>query len=80
MKADDIAIEIDGLREELTEVNNKWLRALADLDNYKKRVDRERCRSDDYQDQSEVNFACIHSRYSPLSCASKCRSGWPRQQ
>jgi molecular chaperone GrpE len=47
VKADDIAIEIDGLREELTEVNNKWLRALADLDNYKKRVDRERCRWSD---------------------------------
>jgi len=48
VQADDIVIEIEGLREELTEVNNKWLRALADLDNYKKRIDRERCRwSDD---------------------------------
>ncbi len=44
VEADDIVIEIEGLREELAEVNNKWLRALADLDNYKKRIDRERCR------------------------------------
>jgi molecular chaperone GrpE len=36
--------EIEGLRSELSDLNNKWLRALADLDNYKKRVERDRCR------------------------------------
>jgi len=36
--------EIAGLRDELEEVNRKWLRALADLDNYKKRIERDRCR------------------------------------
>jgi molecular chaperone GrpE len=36
--------EIAGLREELSQVNAKWLRALADLDNYRKRVERDRCR------------------------------------
>jgi molecular chaperone GrpE len=36
--------EIAGLRDELTQVNAKWLRALADLDNYKKRIERDRCR------------------------------------
>jgi molecular chaperone GrpE len=43
---DALAIEeeIDGLRSELADLNNKWMRALADLDNYKKRVERDRCR------------------------------------
>jgi molecular chaperone GrpE len=36
--------EITGLRDELEEVNRKWLRALADLDNYKKRIERDRRR------------------------------------
>jgi molecular chaperone GrpE len=36
--------EIAGLRDELSRVNDKWLRALADLDNYKKRIERDRCR------------------------------------
>lgn len=36
--------EIAVLRDELEQVNAKWLRALADLDNYKKRVERDRCR------------------------------------
>jgi molecular chaperone GrpE len=36
--------EIAGLRDELSQVNAKWLRALADLDNYRKRVERDRCR------------------------------------
>ena len=37
--------EIAGLlRDELEQVNAKWLRALADLDNYKKRIERDRCR------------------------------------
>jgi molecular chaperone GrpE len=39
-----IDAEIDGLRSELADLNNKWLRALADLDNYKKRVERDRRR------------------------------------
>lgn len=44
--SDALAIddEIDGLRAELADLNNKWMRALADLDNYKKRVQRDRCR------------------------------------
>jgi len=36
--------EIDGLRSELDDLNGKWLRALADLDNYRKRVERDRRR------------------------------------
>ena len=36
--------EIAVLRDELSQVNAKWLRALADLDNYKKRIERDRCR------------------------------------
>ena len=36
--------EIGALREELSELNGKWLRALADLDNYRKRIERERLR------------------------------------
>ncbi len=36
--------EISGLRDELEHLNGKWLRALADLDNFKKRVERDRCR------------------------------------
>jgi molecular chaperone GrpE len=39
-----IESEIDALRAELADLNNKWMRALADLDNYKKRVERDRCR------------------------------------
>jgi len=36
------------LRDELDRVNAKWLRALADLDNYRKRVARDRaCWNDD---------------------------------
>ena len=36
--------EVDVLRQEISELNAKWLRALADLDNYRKRVERERAR------------------------------------
>jgi molecular chaperone GrpE len=36
--------EIDELKAELDELNGKWLRALADLDNYRKRVERDRRR------------------------------------
>jgi molecular chaperone GrpE len=39
-----IDAEIDGLKAELGDLNAKWLRALADLDNYKKRVERDRRR------------------------------------
>jgi molecular chaperone GrpE len=42
--AGDIAEDIESLRAELADVNNKWLRALADLDNYKKRIERDRSR------------------------------------
>jgi molecular chaperone GrpE len=35
--------EVD-LLEKIEELNGKWLRALADLDNYKKRVERDRAR------------------------------------
>lgn len=38
--------ELDELREEVDEANRKWLRALADLDNYRKRVEREKARWD----------------------------------
>ena len=36
--------ETEGLRVELAELNGKWLRALADLDNYRKRVERDKRR------------------------------------
>ncbi len=42
--ASDIAEDIENLRIELADVNKKWLRALADLDNYKKRIERDRAR------------------------------------
>jgi molecular chaperone GrpE len=32
------------LKQELADLNAKWLRALADLDNYRKRTERDRCR------------------------------------
>ncbi len=38
--------ELDALQEELTESNKRWMRALADLDNYRKRVEREKARWD----------------------------------
>jgi len=38
--------DLDALQEELGEANRKWLRALADLDNYRKRVEREKARWD----------------------------------
>ncbi|MBM3306770.1 MAG: nucleotide exchange factor GrpE [Candidatus Eisenbacteria bacterium] len=41
---DDGSEEVAALREELAALNDKWLRALADLDNYKRRTERERCR------------------------------------
>jgi molecular chaperone GrpE len=43
---EEVAIEneIEALRGELSDLNNKWMRALADLDNYKKRVERDRGR------------------------------------
>lgn len=36
--------EMAGLRDELSQVNARWLRALADLDNYRKRIERDRSR------------------------------------
>jgi molecular chaperone GrpE len=42
----DSTADLDALRSELAEANTKWLRALADLDNYRKRVDREKARWD----------------------------------
>ena len=39
-----VEAEIEDLRAELDELNGKWLRALADLDNYRKRVERDRRR------------------------------------
>lgn len=38
------ASEVDALRLEVDELNGKWLRALADHDNYRKRVERDRSR------------------------------------
>lgn len=40
----DVDVETEGVRDELDELNGKWLRALADLDNYRKRVERDRRR------------------------------------
>ena len=40
----EITGEIEELRSELENLNGKWLRALADLDNYKKRVERDKRR------------------------------------
>lgn len=45
-ETDEITTELDELREEIDEANRKWLRALADLDNYRKRVEREKARWD----------------------------------
>ena len=42
--AQSVDTETDGARSELDELNVKWLRALADLDNYRKRVERDRRR------------------------------------
>ena len=42
--AEAVRDDVESLRSELTELNAKWLRALADLDNYRKRVERERAR------------------------------------
>ena len=42
--AQDVDAETEGVRSELDELNGKWLRALADLDNYRKRVERDRNR------------------------------------
>lgn len=36
--------EVGDLRAEVDDLNRKWLRALADLDNYRKRVERDRLR------------------------------------
>ncbi len=38
--------DLEALENELSEANRKWLRALADLDNYRKRVEREKARWD----------------------------------
>ncbi len=55
--AADITEEIEGLRGELTDLNGKWLRALADLDNYKKRMERDRRRwSDDARIEVLLGF------------------------
>ncbi|MCK4410277.1 MAG: nucleotide exchange factor GrpE, partial [Candidatus Eisenbacteria sp.] len=42
--AQDADAETEGVTSELDELNSKWLRALADLDNYRKRVERDRRR------------------------------------
>jgi len=38
----DEVSEIERLQEEVTRLNDRWLRAVADLDNYRKRTARER--------------------------------------
>lgn len=50
--------EAAALREELAGLNEKWLRALADLENYKKRTERERCRWSD-QAREEILLALL---------------------
>ncbi len=40
------AVDMETVRAELDEANTKWLRALADLDNYRKRIEREKARWD----------------------------------
>ena len=40
--AQGVEARTEDLRAELDELNGKWLRALADLDNYRKRVERDR--------------------------------------
>lgn len=39
--AADLAIELDQAQAEIASLRDKWLRAVADLDNYKKRVKRD---------------------------------------
>jgi len=36
--------DVESLRDEVSALRTKWLRALADLDNYKKRVERQKAR------------------------------------
>ncbi len=46
LEADVGGSELDVLKGEVAELNVKWLRALADLDNHKRRVQRERLQWD----------------------------------
>ena len=39
---DDEAIEVDALRAERDELKDKWMRALADAENSRKRADKQR--------------------------------------
>ena len=41
-EAAGLSSEIEGLREQVAELTDKWLRAVADLDNFRKRTARER--------------------------------------
>jgi molecular chaperone GrpE len=50
--------EAAAFRDELAALNEKWLRALADLENYKKRTERERCRWSD-QAREEILLALL---------------------
>jgi len=50
--------EAAALREQLAALNEKWLRALADLENYKKRTEREKCRWSD-QAREDILLALL---------------------
>lgn len=50
--------EAAALRQELAVLSEKWLRALADLENYKKRTEREKCRWSD-QAREEILLALL---------------------
>ncbi|MCW7077470.1 MAG: nucleotide exchange factor GrpE [Candidatus Syntropharchaeales archaeon] len=43
--SEELKEELENLQNELDELNDKYLRALADFDNYKKRVEKDRVRN-----------------------------------
>ncbi|MGB2199877.1 MAG: nucleotide exchange factor GrpE [Pseudooceanicola atlanticus] len=45
---DDEAIEVDALRAERDELKDKWMRALADAENSRKRADKQRREAEQY--------------------------------
>ncbi len=51
---DELKKELDGLQDELDGLNDQYLRALADFDNYKKRVEKERARNRDLGRQETI--------------------------
>jgi molecular chaperone GrpE len=51
---EELKKELDELQDELDELNDQYLRALADFDNYKKRVEKERAKNRDLGRQEVI--------------------------